>query len=111
MGNLVNTWRTTGDAGQVQPLNISNNLHYLTQVLATREQEIRVDTGIDPNAMFEAPAQQLGTVEIIEENKAIRLKALQISRDICLDNAITAAYHNIQQFAPVVLRKTEKVKV
>jgi hypothetical protein len=45
----------------------------------------------------------------MEENKAIRQKAVSISRDLCLDNVITRAYENIQQFAPVLLRKTESI--
>jgi hypothetical protein len=59
MNQLVNTWRTTGDSSQVQPMNLSNNLNYLTNVLGIIEQEIRTDSGIDPNAMFESPAKQL----------------------------------------------------
>ena len=109
MGNLVNTWRTTGDATQVQPLNMSNNLNYLTSVLATIENEIRTDTGIDPQAMFEAPAQQLGTVEIIEENKAIRYKAVDQSRDLAIDDAFTMALNNILEYGPILMREYEEI--
>lgn len=110
MSNLVNTWRTTGDAGQVQPLNVSNNLNYLVQVYNLIMDEIRMNTGMDMRAPFEAPAQQLGTVEIMEENKAIRYKAVDENRDLALDRAFTQTLNNINRFAPALLRKTEVVE-
>jgi len=110
MNQLVNTWRTTGDSSQVQPMNLSNNLNYLTNVLGIIEQEIRTDSGIDPNAMFEAPAQQLWTVEIIEENKAIRFKAIDQCRDLAIDDSFTQSLNNIVKYAPALLRETEEVE-
>ena len=72
-------------------------------------EEIRNDTGEDPRVDNINPQEKLGQTEIKEENKAIRLKALHISRDLCLDNALTATYNNIQQFAPSVLRKEQVI--
>ena len=60
--------------------------------------------------MFEAPAQQLGTVEIMEENKAIRFKGVDQSRDLCLDDAFTFCLQNILKYAPILMRKSEEVE-
>lgn len=71
--------------------------------------EIRMNTGMDMRAPFEAPAQQLGTVEIMEENKAIRYKAVDESRDLAIDRAFTHALNNICKYAPALLRKVEEI--
>jgi hypothetical protein len=71
---------------------------------------VRTDTGIDMNAPFEAPAEQLGTVEIIEQNKAIRYKTPDEARDHALDAVFEMTLSNIEQFAPTLLKRTIKVK-
>ena len=110
VGGWVNIWEMNS-ASDFQQFQANGDINGIVAMNEMLMEDIRSDTGEDPRASFESPESTLWQTEIVEENKAIRLKALQISRDICLDNAITAAYHNIQQFAPVVLRKTEKVKV
>jgi hypothetical protein len=108
VGGGINIWEmnSTQDFQQFQT---DSNINGLQMAIELMNDEIRQDTGEDPRAAFASPEKTLGQTEIIEENKSIRLKAVQIGRDICLDNALTAAYNNIQQFAPIVLRKEEKV--
>jgi hypothetical protein len=45
----------------------------------------------------------------VEENKAIRVKSIEYSRDISLDYVLTYTLENIQQFAPVLSSKKTKV--
>lgn len=66
------------------------------------------DIGENIKAPYSSPAGTLGEVEIMEENKAIRLKTVDIARDICLDNALTSMLQNIQDFAPALLKEIEK---
>lgn len=109
MSSLVNTWRTTWTGSPPQQMNLSNNLWYLTQVLNVIEDDIRADTGMDIRQAFEAPAQQLWTVEIMEENKAIRYKAVDWSRDLSIDRAFTQCLNNLAKFLPVVMREVGEV--
>jgi len=86
------------------------DINWLAAVIEILRDEIRQNTWEDPRAAFETAENTLWQTEIVEENKAVRVRAVQISRDLCLDNVITRAYENIQQFAPVLLRKTESIK-
>ena len=105
----INIWElnSTADFTQFQSDSNISGLQIAIELMNT---EIAVDTGEDVKAAFEInPQEKLGQTEIKEENKAIRLKTVMIARDIALDNALTFAYQNIQQFAPIVLRKEEKI--
>ena len=59
------------------------------------DKEVRSDTGIDVASVFEPPAEQLGTVEIIEENKQIRNKSIDELRDHAIDEAYTKVLQNL----------------
>lgn len=102
--------REVSNIADFQQYQNNGDINWLAAVIEILKEEIRMNTGEDPAAWFVPPAEQLGTVEIMEENKAIRQKSVAISRDLCLDNVITRAYENIQQFAPVLLRRTEVIK-
>jgi hypothetical protein len=72
------------------------------------DDNIRKNTGIDINSVFEPPADQLGTVEIIEENKQIRSKSIDELMDFAYQEVLTKMLKNLATFAPK-LAKTEKV--
>ena len=72
--------------------------------------DVRINTGIDINAVFEPPAEQLGTVEIIEENKQIRNKSVDELMDFAYDDALTKMLDNISVFAPRLLKTTQVIK-
>lgn len=72
--------------------------------------DVRINTGIDINAVFEPPAEQLGTVEIIEENKQIRNKSVDELMDFAYDEALTKMLDNIATFAPRLLKTTQIIK-
>lgn len=104
----MNVWETTS-MSDFQQFQTDGNITGLEIAINLMNEEIRNDTGEDPRLDNINPQEKLWQTEIKEENKAIRLKTLHISRDICLDNALTSTYCNIQQFAPAVLRKEEKI--
>jgi hypothetical protein len=74
------------------------------------DKEVRSDTGIDVASVFEPPAEQLGTVEIIEENKQIRNKSIDELRDHAIDEAYTKVLQNIAMFAPQLLKESKEIK-
>lgn len=86
-------------------INMSNNLNLLQLI----DDEVRAATGIDVRAAFEAPEQNLGQTEIKEENKAIRLKAIDELEDLAIGAALTIALANIVKFAPVLKRSTKEI--
>ena len=74
------------------------------------EDNIRKNTGIDLNAVFQPPANQLGTVEIIEENKKIRSKSIDELMDFAYQNVLSKMLVNLATFAPKLLKTTKKIK-
>ena len=104
----INIWEMTSSQN-FQQFQTDGNITGLQVAIELMNDEIKTDTGEDPRAVFESWEKTLGQTEILEENKAIRMKAVQIARDICLDNALTQAYNNIQQFAPIMLRKEQDI--
>ena len=79
-------------------------------VINQLKEDIRTNTGIDMNSVFEPPAQQLGTVEIIEENKTIRNKSIDELLDFTYDTAFTKTLNNIAVFAPVLMQSKKQIK-
>lgn len=102
--------RFSNGVQDIAPIDTNVNINGLSGALSYINEEIRVNTGIDLRAPFEPPAPTLGQTEIIEENKAVRQKAIDEARDIALDDMLTQTLSNIAQFAPVLLRREIKKK-
>jgi len=109
LGGGVNIWEMNSSS-DFEQFQSSWDLNGVVAMIEMMHDNIRQDTGEDPRAPFESPEQTLWQTEIVEENKSIRLKAIQIARDISLDESLTFTYNNIQQFAPILLRKTEVIE-
>ena len=88
-------------------INMSSQLNLLELI----DQEVRYATGIDVKSAFEAPEQNLWQTEIKEENKAIRLKAIDELEDIAIGKALTIALANIAKFAPVLKQGSKEIDV
>lgn len=112
---FVNPWeisiaKFTNSVEQLTPVDTRVDLNSLSGAIQIIDDEIRKSTGIDNRAPFEAPAQTLGQTEIIEENKAIRSKAIDEANNQALDQALTMTLQNISQFAPVLMRRITEIK-
>jgi hypothetical protein len=106
----INIARFSNSIEQVKEISTGVDLNWPLAVLNMLKDDVRGNTGIDLNAVFEPPANQLGTVEIIEENKQIRSKSVDELMDFAYDEALTKMLDNIAIFAPRLLKTTKKVK-
>ncbi len=104
----VNIRQSTWDISQTQQVKLDGNVAQLSGLLTFLDDLVVQDIGENIKAPYSSPAWTLGEVEIMEENKAIRLKTVDIARDICMDNALTSMLQNIQDFAPALLKEIEK---
>lgn len=112
---FVDPWHTniarfSNSVEQIKEINTGVDLSWPLTVLDQLDLQVRKNTGIDINAVFEPPAEQLGTVEIIEENKQIRNKSIDELMDHALDDALTKLLNNVAEFAPRLLKTTKKIK-
>ena len=94
----------------MKEINTQMDLNWPLAVLGKMDENIRKNTGIDLNSVFEPPADQLGTVEIIEENKQIRSKAVDELMDFAYQNVLTKMLMNLSTFAPKLLKTEKKIK-
>lgn len=101
----------TNNVSDMRDINTSVDINWPLAVLWQIDKEVRTDTGIDVQSVFEPPAEQLGTVEIIEENKQIRNKSIDELRDHAIDEAYTKVLNNIASYAPHLMKETKKVMV
>lgn len=101
----------TNNVSDMRDINTSVDINWPLAVLWQIDKEVRTDTGIDVQSVFEPPAEQLGTVEIIEENKQIRNKSIDELRDHAIDEAYTKVLNNIASYAPHLMKETKKVIV
>lgn len=101
-GRNLNIWRSTWDVWQVQPINTSPNLGYMTTVIELIDKEITINSGINPAEQFEQTSDKLGIVEIQEANKAVRNASVDENYEIWLDGALTMMFARIKQFAPAL---------
>lgn len=106
----VSIAKFTNSVENLQPIDTRVDLNPLSNAIQIIDDEIRKSTGIDNRAPFEAPAQTLWQTEIIEENKAIRSKAVDEADNQALDTALTMTLQNISQFAPVLMRRITEIK-
>jgi formylmethanofuran dehydrogenase subunit D len=99
----------------VKQFNLDSNISPMVNVMQMIDDFVIQDTGENIKAPYSSPAGTLGEVEIIEQNKALRVKTIDESRDICLDYVLSQVLSNIANFAPKVLCQKEddkgKVKI
>lgn len=103
--------RFTNNISDIRDIDTRMDINWPLASIWQLEKEVRSDTGIDLNSVFEPPAEQLGTVEIIEENKQIRNKAIDELRDFAIDQAYTKVLKNIARFAPQLLKTKTTINV
>lgn len=106
----INVWKFTGGIDQVKQFQLDSNITSMVNMLNVIDDFVIQDTGENLKAPYTSPAGTLGEVEIMEENKQIRMKAIDESYEMALDDALTMTYSNIRRFAPKLLKKTTKVK-
>lgn len=106
----INIARFSNSVEQIKEIGTDINIQAPLAVLEQLDVQVRKNTGIDINAVFEPPAEQLWTVEIIEENKQIRNKSVDEMMDHALDDALTKMLKNIAEFAPKLLKTTKTIK-
>ena len=80
----VNFKDVTNSISEYKEIDTRVDLNPTMNLLALIDDEVRSATGIDVKAAFEAPEQNLGQTEIKEENKAIRLKAIDELEDFAI---------------------------
>lgn len=102
--------RFTNNIADLRDIDTRTDMNWPLSVISLIDKEVRSDTGIDVASVFEPPAEQLGTVEIIEENKQIRNKSIDELRDHWIDEAYTKVLQNIAMFAPQLLKESKEIK-
>ncbi len=102
--------RFTNNISDLRDIDTRTDMNWPLSVISLIDKEVRSDTGIDVSSVFEPPAEQLWTVEIIEENKQIRNKSIDELRDHAIDEAYTKVLQNIAMFAPKLLKESKPIK-
>jgi len=105
----VNFKDVTNSISEYKEIDTRVDLNPTMNLLALIDDEVRSATGIDVKAAFEAPEQNLWQTEIKEENKAIRLKAIDELEDFAIGEALTICLNNIIKFAPSLKRSTKEI--
>lgn len=104
-GRWVNILRNTAWAEWVKQLNTSPNLWYFTTVLQLLDQQVTMDSGINPLEQFDPGTDKVGIKEIMEASKAVRNKSVDENYNIWLDEKLTMMLARIKQFAPALLKE------
>lgn len=84
-------------------MNTSPNLGYFTAVMQLIDQQVTVDSGINPLETIEPASDKVGIVEIMEANKSVRHRSVDENYNIALDEMLTMTLSRIKQFAPSLL--------
>ncbi|HPC34638.1 MAG TPA: hypothetical protein PLP73_03160, partial [Candidatus Absconditabacterales bacterium] len=103
----VNIRRTNGGVDQIKQFQIDGNISSFANMLQIIDDVVIQDTGENIKAPYSSPANTLGEVEIMEENKMTRVASVDESDDLGMQEALTMCLSNITQYAPRLL-KTEK---
>lgn len=109
-GRKVNVWRTDGDVStqRFQQITPQYNLAYFQNVMLIIDNLVIEETGENPKSIFEVASDKVGIVEMMEQSKAIRQKAVDGNYNIAFDDALTMMLWRVRQFAPAL--ESEKVK-
>ena len=96
--NRINTISMTGGVNDMQLTQVASNVGNYQAVLQFIDNQITMDTGENLRSTYEPSAAQLGTVEIIENNRNTRLGSLEDGKNNLLAACLNAAMDNIVQF-------------
>ena len=91
---------------QIKPLQFQPDLNKYQFILSTLDDLSIQDTGENLKATYQPLAEQLGTVEIIENNRMARIATVDENDDNGLCDILTEVLSNISQFAPSLQKKT-----
>lgn len=107
--NKINKISFTGGISDVQMSQVQSNVGNYQAVINFIDSQITMDSGENLRSTYEPVAAQLGTVEIIENNRNTRLGSLEDSKNRLLSDCLNAAMDNIIQFGWKLMSKTETV--
>lgn len=104
----INIIQYTQGVEQVKPLQFQPDMNKYQFVLWFLDDLAIQDTGENMKATYQPLAEQLGTVEIIENNRMARVATIDENDDNMLCDILTEVLSSISQFAPTLLKRTEK---
>jgi hypothetical protein len=106
----INQWRFTEGLDNVKMTSIPNNLWAYQTLLTAIDDQVVQDTWENLRSPYQKTADQLGTVEIMENNRLTRVKPMDSSDDMFLGDILQHTLDNITQFAYSLTRRTIKTK-
>lgn len=106
--NRINKISMTGGVNDMQLTQVASNVGNYQAVLQFIDNQITMDTGENLRSTYEPSAAQLGTVEIIENNRNTRLGSLEDGKNNLLAACLNAAMDNIVQFGYKLINITKK---
>ena len=106
--NRINKISMTGGVNDMQLTQVASNVGNYQAVLQFIDNQITMDTGENLRSTYEPSAAQLGTVEIIENNRNTRLGSLEDWKNNLLAACLNAAMDNIVQFGYKLINITKK---
>lgn len=106
--NRINKISMTGGVNDMQLTQVASNVGNYQAVLQFIDNQITMDTGENLRSTYEPSAAQLGTVEIIENNRNTRLGSLEDGKNNLLAACLNAAMDNIVQFWYKLINITKK---
>ena len=106
--NKINKISMTWGVQDMQLTQVASNVGNYQNVLAFIDNQITMDTGENLRSTYEPSAAQLGTVEIIENNRNTRLGSLEDWKNNLLSSCLNAAMDNIVQFGYQLINITIK---
>lgn len=107
--NRINKISMTGGVQDMQLTQVSSNVWNYQAVLQFIDNQITMDTGENLRSTYEPAAAQLGTVEIIENNRNTRLGSLEDGKNNLLSECLNATMDNITQFWYKLINVTTKI--
>jgi hypothetical protein len=106
----VNIINYTAGVEQIKPLQFQPDLNKYQSILTILDDLSIQDTGENIKATYQPVAEQLGTVEIIENNRMARVATVDENDDNLLCDILTEVLSSISQFAPSLQKKIIKTK-
>ena len=89
---------------------IPNNLSSYQALLTNIDDQFVQDTGENLRSPYQSPADQLGTVEILENNRLTRVKPMDAADDMFFGAVLQHTLDNITQFCRSLTKRTIKTK-
>lgn len=104
----INIMRFSGDVGNIKPFSYEPNIAKYQTILDVIDSMVIQDTGENLKGTYTPVANQLGTVEIIENSRMTRLATVDANDDRFIGKILTHSLDNITQFAYQMQTKTVK---